>query len=171
MGILRLLTPDGLEQDIYCYPAEFFKSRGIDRVVFDIDNTVAAYDSPLPTERAIGYLMGLKGAGVDVMLVSNNSEERVSVFNADMGLYAVADAHKPSCAAIHRCLEQSANTGGCAFVGDQLFTDCVAARRAGISCFLVKPIQPVESAFFKLKRFFEKPFIRRFNRLKRKGKI
>ena len=171
MGILKYFTPDRMEKDIFCYPPSFFKERGIDRVVFDIDNTVAAYDRPLPTEKAKEYLFSLKAAEIDVMLVSNNQAERVNTFNADMGFFAVADAHKPSARGILECLSKSEKRGGCAFVGDQIFTDCLAARRAGISCFLVQPIQPVESLFFKFKRFLEKPFVKRYKRLVRKGKL
>ena len=53
-------------------------------------------------------------------------------------------------------------------VGDQIFTDCIAAHRAGIECWLVKPIKDKETWFFRLKRRFEKPIIREYN--KRRGK-
>ncbi len=171
MGLLRYFTPDRMEQDIYCYPPSFFQARGIGRVIFDIDNTVAAYDRPKPTAEAIAYFTSLKQNGIDAMLVSNNSPERVRVFNEDLGLFAVADAHKPSPQGLRTCLAQSNGTGDAAFVGDQIFTDCLAARRAGIHCFLVEPIQPKENLFFKLKRLGEKPFRRRYKRLLKKGKI
>ena len=48
------------------------------------------------------------------------------------------------------------------FVGDQIFTDCLAAHRAGIDCCLVRPIKAESSTFFKLKRFLEKPFLKTF---------
>lgn len=169
MGFLRYFTPDRMEQDIYCYQPSFFKERGIRRIIFDIDNTIAAYDRPKPSEKALTYLVSLKESGIEAMLVSNNSAERVSVFNEGLGLFAIEDAHKPSPKGLLKCLEQG--EGKAAFVGDQIFTDCLAARRAGISCFLVEPIQPKENLFFKLKRLGEKPFRRRYKRLLRKGKI
>ncbi len=171
MGILRYFTPDRMEQDIYCYPPSFFKERGVGRVIFDIDNTIAAYDSPKPTEKALAYITALRECGIDVMLVSNNSPERVRIFNEGVGLFAVADAHKPSPKGLFTCLEQSSGGGGAAFVGDQIFTDCLAARRANMQCFLVEPIQPKENLFFKLKRLGEKPFRRRYKKLLKKGKI
>ena len=170
MGLLRYFTPDRMEKDIYCYPPSFFKERRIDRIIFDIDNTVAAYDTAVPTEKAKQYLASLKEAGIDCMLVSNNSPERVRIFNEGLGLFAVPDAHKPSPDGLKACLSQSKNSGGAAFVGDQIFTDCLAARRAGIYCFLVEPIQPKETLFFKMKRIGEKPFIRRYKKLERKEK-
>ncbi len=171
MGMLKYFTPDMMDKDIYCYPPSFFAKRGIDRVIFDIDNTVAAYDTAKPTSKAVAYLRSLNEAGIDTCLVSNNSPERVRVFNEELGLFAVPDAHKPSPDGLHKCLEQSKNSGKAAFVGDQIFTDCLAARRAGIACFLVEPIQPKETLFFKIKRLGEKPFVRRYKRLKKKGKI
>ncbi len=153
-----------MEKDVSAYTAQFFLDKGIDRVVFDIDNTIAPYDKPLPDENAISYIRTLQGAGIEVMLVSNNEKERVEVFNEGLGLFAVHKAGKPGTDGIKKCLGQSKNKGGAAFVGDQIFTDCLAARRAGLPCFLVEPIQPKETLFFKLKRIGEKPFIRRYKR-------
>lgn len=153
-----------MEKDISAYTAEFFLSRGIDRVVFDLDNTVASYDAPLPDEKAKAYIKHLQDAGIEVMLLSNNEKERVDIFNKNLRLFAVHKAKKPSPKGIKLCLSQSKNKGKAAFVGDQIFTDCLAARRAGLPCFLVEPIQPKENLFFKLKRIGEKPFRRRYKR-------
>ena len=153
-----------MEKDIGADPAEFFKEKGIDRVVFDLDNTIAPYDKPSPDERAISYIRSLQAAGIEVMLVSNNEKERVEIFNKDLGLFAVHKAGKPGIKGIEACLAQSENKGKAAFVGDQIFTDCLAARRMKLPCFLVEPIQPKETLFFKLKRIGEKPFIRRYRR-------
>jgi predicted HAD superfamily phosphohydrolase YqeG len=56
-------------------------------------------------------------------------------------------------------------------VGDQIFTDCIAAHRAGIRFAIVKPIQPVESKFFRIKRFFERPFVRKLDWLNPKNAL
>ncbi len=171
MGILKYFTPDRMEKDIYFYPPSFFTEKGIDKVIFDIDNTIAAYNCATPSDKAVAYLASLTDAGIEVMLVSNNNQSRVDTFNASLGYFAVADAHKPGAKGILKCIETARGSGKACFVGDQIFTDCVAARRAGISCFLVQPIQPVENTFFKLKRFLEKPFVKRYKRLEREGKL
>lgn len=170
MSLLDKFTPDRMEKDISAYPAKFFLEKGIDRVVFDLDNTIAPYDKPLPDDKAIEYIRALQEAGVEVMLVSNNEKERVDLFNKKLGLFAVHKAGKPGVRGIQACLAQSKNKGGAAFVGDQIFTDCLAARRCGLPCFLVEPIQPKESLFFKIKRLGEKPFVRRYKRKAAKEK-
>ncbi len=170
MSWLDNFTPDRMEKDVSAYPPQFFLEKGIDRVVFDLDNTIAPYDKPTPDEKAISYIASLREAGIEVMLVSNNEKERVDIFNEQLGLFAVHKAGKPGVKGIKACLEQSKNKGKAAFVGDQIFTDCLSARRAGLPCFLVEPIQPKESLFFKLKRLGEKPFIRRYRRKVEKTK-
>ena len=84
----------------------------------------------------------------------------------------VADAQKPSPRGVHRCIEAfGLPPEQVLFVGDQIFTDCLAAHRAGVDCYLVKPIKSKETFFFRLKRAFEKPFlsIYRRRRIKSKG--
>ena len=170
MSWLDKFTPDHMEKDVSAYSACFFLKKGIDRVVFDLDNTIAPYDKPSPDEKAVQYIRSLQHAGIEVMLVSNNEKERVDIFNRALGLFAVHKAGKPGIRGIKTCLEQSKNKGKAAFVGDQIFTDCLAARRAGLPCYLVEPIQPKENLFFKLKRFGEKPFVRRYKRKAAKHK-
>ena len=41
------------------------------------------------------------------------------------------------------------------FIGDQLFTDILGAKRAGIYAILVKPIDKKEEIQIVIKRFFE----------------
>lgn len=171
MSWLDKFTPDRMEKDVSAYTADFFLEKGIDRVVFDIDNTIAPYDKPSPDKKALDYIRSLQDRGIELMFVSNNEKERVELFNKDIGLFAVHKAGKPGTRGIEACLNQSKNKGKAALVGDQIFTDCLAARRAKLQCFLVEPIQPKETLFFKLKRIGEKPFIRRYKRKAAKGKI
>ena len=50
-------------------------------------------------------------------------------------------------------------------IGDQIFTDVWGGKRAGCYTILVKPIDvKSENFFIKLKRIFEKPFLRKVKR-------
>ena len=173
-----------MEKDIYCYTAEFFAEKGISRVVFDLDNTVAPYSMLKPDGKIKAYFKSLCEAGITASLVSNNKEERVNLFNGELGLFCVADAKKPSPEGVLRCIDEGKRKKEkgkrkengeqemlerSVLVGDQIFTDCLAARRAGIPCFLVEPVQPRESLFFKLKRLLERPFIWRYKKIQRQN--
>ena len=42
------------------------------------------------------------------------------------------------------------------FIGDQIFTDVLGAKRAGLYAIMVKPIHPKEEIQIVLKRYLEK---------------
>jgi predicted HAD superfamily phosphohydrolase YqeG len=53
--------------------------------------------------------------------------------------------------------EMGAKKEETALIGDQIFTDLLAAKNAKIRMILVKPINTkIENNFFKVKRFLEK---------------
>lgn len=53
-----------------------------------------------------------------------------------------------------------------AAVGDQIFTDVIGARLAGVFCLMVDPIEPEPGWFFRLKRRLERPILRAYERRK-----
>ncbi len=50
--------------------------------------------------------------------------------------------------------------GRAAILGDQIFTDCLAAKRLGMKAYIVPPIKDKKNLFFRFKRLLEKPFLR-----------
>jgi predicted HAD superfamily phosphohydrolase YqeG len=50
-----------------------------------------------------------------------------------------------------------------AVIGDQLFTDILCGRLAGLVPILVEPMEPEPFLFFKMKRFLEKRLLYRCN--------
>ena len=78
------------------------------------------------------------------------------MFNKDVDVYYIFNAHKPSTANYKRAMEiMHTNRKNTLFVGDQLFTDVWGAKRAGIRNILVKPIHPKEEIQIVLKRKLE----------------
>ena len=79
------------------------------------------------------------------------------MFNRDIGVDYVYDAHKPSTKNYRKAMEiMETDTKNTVFVGDQLFTDVWGAKRTGIASILVKPIHPKEEIQIVLKRYLEK---------------
>ena len=54
-----------------------------------------------------------------------------------------------------------------AMLGDQVFTDVLAGKNAGLRTILVKPIRDKKTLFFRFKRWLEKPVLRAYARLAR----
>lgn len=158
MGFLR---PDMALTDIYAITPDALSALGVKGVVFDIDNTIAPYEVERPTDEMHSFFKTLGEAGIKMAFVSNNKGNRVTTFNESLGLFYVCKAGKPSPKGVRRCIEYfGLEEDEVLAVGDQIFTDCLSAHRAGIRFAMVKPIQKKESAFFRFKRFFERPFVR-----------
>ena len=158
---MRLFRPDMAFFDVYSITPEALAELGVKGVVFDIDNTVAPYEVEIPTQTMRDYFSALSRAGIKMAFVSNNKGNRVMKFNEGLGLFYVCKAGKPSPKGVRRCIEHfGLDKSEVIAVGDQIFTDCLSAHRAGIRFALVKPIKKQESGFFKIKRFFERPFVR-----------
>lgn len=160
------LIPDKMFNDIYEITPDMLKRENIDTVIFDVDNTVAPYSVAYPTEQMASYLFSLRDNGINVAFASNNNGMRIEKFNKSLGFFSVSKAKKPSRRAVRKIMaEFNTTTDRTIVIGDQLFTDCLCAHRAGVRAFIVEPIDPKgESFFIKIKRFFEKPHIWYFKR-------
>lgn len=158
--------PDFLFETPRQIPTALFSALGIRLLFCDIDNTLVTYDDPEPTAGALAFLEGLRAVGVEVVFLSNNTRERVERFNRSLGFTALQDAGKPLCrSAMKRVMrEKGCSEGSTAVLGDQILTDVLAARFTGLPVLLVRPIRDKSTLFFRMKRLFEKPFLRRFCR-------
>jgi len=170
MTLLQYLTPDFIYNNIYEIDFDELKRKDIKSLIFDIDNTLVSYKQPEPTPEVVDLMTKLKSKDFSICFISNNNRQRVDLFNSGFKYPAFYDAGKPSIKFLKKAIDEldikSENT---AVIGDQLFTDVVAAKRMNMTALLVSPIEPVESVFFKLKRLGEKPFIRRYYRKLKKG--
>ena len=165
--------PDHMTRDVFEISPDLFVREGIRALILDIDNTLVPYTSPHPTEEILTWLAALTTKGIKYAFISNNDWGRVELFNRDIGAFAVAKSGKPSRKGLFAALKNfGLPPSEVACIGDQVFTDVWAARRAGLRVFLVDPIEPREDLFFKLKRLGEKPFRRMYTRreLKNNGK-
>ena len=138
--------PDQYVASTYVIDFEKLYEEGVRGLIFDIDNTLVPHGAPAD-ERAKALFARLKAIGFRCCLISNNQKPRVEMFNKDIQVDYVYNAHKPSTRNYLRAM---------VFIGDQLFTDVWGAKRAGIPNILVKPIHPKEEIQIVLKRYLEK---------------
>lgn len=154
--MFEMFFPDAYVASTYVIPFEKLYEEGYRGVIFDIDNTLVPHDSPAD-DRAKKLFARLKELGYECCLLSNNQEPRVKMFNQDIQVNYIFDAHKPSRKNYQKAMEKMGTTlDTTLFVGDQLFTDVWGAKRTGIRNFLVKPIHPKEEIQIVLKRKLEK---------------
>ncbi len=150
---------------------ELIKSMGGDLILSDIDNTLATYDDPLPPEELVGWINNMRENGVEIAFVSNNSCERVEHFNKDLGLCAYGKAGKPKTAFLEAaCRDLGIDKSRAVLLGDQLLTDCAAAKNFGIPAIIVPPIKDKKTLFFRFKRWLEKPYMKKYRKLEKARK-
>ena len=156
MSILCCFYPDEYLDSTYVIDFDALYRAGYRGVIFDIDNTLVPHGAPAD-ERARALFCHLKEIGFDCCLLSNNQLPRIELFNQDIHVKFIENAHKPSVKNYRKAMQMmGTNTGNTLFVGDQLFTDVYGARRTGIHSILVKPIHPKEEIQIVLKRHLER---------------
>ena len=142
--------------------------RGLDirLLMLDFDNTLVPYTTDRPSPQVVGWLQEMKEAGIRLCVVSNSRKDRVRAFCKEFDLPCVTGALKPLGRGIRQCLDLfGEEPRHCALVGDQIYTDTIAANLAGVHMLLVEPIK-FTNPFLAIRYFLELPF-RREKRKKR----
>ena len=148
--------PDQYVASTYVIDFEKLYEEGVRGLIFDIDNTLVPHGAPAD-ERAKALFARLKAIGFRCCLISNNQKPRVEMFNKDIQVDYVYNAHKPSIRNYLKAMEiMGTDRDSTVFIGDQLFTDIWGAKNAGLRNILVKPINPKEEIQIVLKRYLEK---------------
>lgn len=154
--MLETFYPDHEVESAYVIDYEALYEAGYRGIIFDVDNTLVPHGAPAD-ERAIALFTRLHAIGFKTLLLSNNKEPRVKMFNDKVSSSYIFKAGKPGREGYRRAMERMETTPETTlFVGDQLFTDVWGAKRTGIVTYLVKPIHPKEEIQIVLKRYLEK---------------
>ena len=162
--MIKTFFPDVIMESAYDIDYEKLYEEGYRGIIFDIDNTLVPHGAPAD-ERAIELFERLKTIGYKVVLLSNNKEPRVKMFNDVVKVEYIYKANKPGRGGYERAMEMmGTDLNTTFFVGDQLFTDVWGAKRVGMRNFLTKPIDPREEIQIVLKRYLEKIVLYFYNR-------
>lgn len=140
MSILPI--PDRKLRTIYELAPRELTDLGIRFVILDVDNTIAPYTVHTADERMIAWVQGLRDAGLDVFVLSNNRGERPERFSAAFGLPFRKKAWKPITRHARAVMaEKGYLPRETAFIGDQIYTDVCCAKWCGAYAVLVHPIE------------------------------
>lgn len=165
--MFQTFFPDDYVASTYVIPFEKLYDEGYRGIIFDIDNTLVMHGAPAD-ERAKKLFARLKELGFSCCLLSNNQEPRVKMFNEDVQVNYIFNAHKPSTINYEKAMKlMGTDKTNTIFIGDQLFTDVWGAKRTGIRNILVKPIHPKEEIQIVFKRKLEKIVLYFYKRSKK----
>lgn len=150
--MLECFYPDVYISSTYQIDFQKYYDSGYRGIIFDIDNTLVPHGAPADT-RSIRLIESLKKMGFQILLLSNNKEPRVKMFNDAVHVHYIFKAGKPGRGGYRKAMEQmGTNEKNTLFVGDQLFTDVWGARNTGIFSILVQPIDKKEEIQIDQKR-------------------
>lgn len=152
-------VPDYQFSSVLDISADFLIKNNIKLLMLDLDNTVASYSSDHPNPEVLQWIEELKSRDIVLCFVSNSRlPERVEQFAEEMDVPYIKAAQKPRTRGLRRSMEiLTKHPEHCALVGDQIYTDVLAAKRAGVFAILVKPIR-FSNPLFYIRFFFELPF-------------
>lgn len=168
--MFKTFYPDRYLSSTYKIDFDTYYQKGYRGIIFDIDNTLVPHGAPAD-ERSKKLFAHLKELGFKVVLLSNNKEPRVKMFNDAVQVSYIFKAGKPLKKNYIKAMEMmGTDTGNTMFVGDQLFTDVWGAKRTGIHNVLVQPIDKKEEIQIVLKRYLEKVVLSSYKRYLRKKK-
>ena len=140
-------------------------------LILDVDNTLIDYYKNL-SEEVKQWAKEMRGQGIKLYILSNtNNKEKVEKVAKTLQIPYKHFAMKPLKRGF-KYIQKETNIKpeNIAVVGDQIFTDVLGAKRAGLHAIMVKPIHPKEEIQIVLKRYLEKIVLYFYARSKKQAK-
>ena len=152
----RYFLPDSYAKNVFSVDLSALKARGIQLILWDIDNTLVAYDDPHPDQFAREFIAKVHESGMKVVLISNNTQKRVSAFADKCGAEYYYSSLKPLKRQYRRILkEYDLSFEQVAVIGDQLLTDICGGKRMHIYTVLTSPLYTKDIIYTKITRIVE----------------
>lgn len=157
MNIFKAMVPDIVYKRADFIPFEDLRASGKNCILFDFDNTLGPDHATAPDQFAFDIISKVQQLGFKCCLVSNAKSGRSAGIAKALDIPCVTYAHKPSPIGIFRALDlMKASKEESIMIGDQVFTDVIAGRLAGVYTILVERYSKKEIWYVVLKRPLEK---------------
>lgn len=154
---MNIFAPDYYVQSFKTLNIQKLHEMGIQLLLCDIDNTLAAYDEDCPNQDVIDFINKLKMNGIEVALCSNSPSSRGKNFGKHL---PVSNTYPFSCKPFPFCFKKAMRDHGLkanqiAILGDQMYTDILGGNIWGLYTILTAPIAIKDRNITKVFRFFE----------------
>ena len=160
--MLNKFVPDRVVNHYSELTAQQLLNDKIKLFLCDIDNTLIEPDEPYISEEALKYLESIMAVGIEVVLISNNTKERVSTFNENMNLQTYPMALKPLPKVYKQIKKDFSHIDKSKMLslGDQVMTDVLGSNLAGIKVVLTQRFVEKDLFVTKINRMLENLMIK-----------
>lgn len=149
---------------------ELIRAMKVNSIILDVDNTLAIHGSQDPFEGTVEWAQYMRSHNINIIIMSNNSKNRVAPFAAKYDLPFMYLSLKPIPVAYHLAARRmGVRRRDTVVVGDQIFTDVIGANLAFMKSILLVPVGGETSLSFAIRRGLEKP-LRYLIRVSKRGR-
>lgn len=142
---MKLLTPDRYVHDVGVVNLRDLWNQGKRGLLLDRDNTIVPRDTGVVPPSVVHWIGQAHDLGFKLCFVSNNWAKNVRPDAERLGMALVTRAAKPLPFALWHALRKlRVKRSEAVLLGDQVFTDVLGGRLAGITTILVEPQSSVE---------------------------
>lgn len=155
---MKRFIPNFYCSNIFQLSNSFFIENKIKCVLSDLDNTLDVYNELNPSQRVIELKERLEKIGIELCIVSNNKAKRKEIYAKRLGVKSIFSAHKPGGKRISKFIaELGYEKADVLLVGDQLLTDVLCGKNAGIKVCLTDPISHLDQWTTHFNRLIDRP--------------
>ncbi len=155
--MLKFLTPHLQLASVLEITPAVLGRMGITGLLLDLDCTLLDYRGDACRAEVLEWIRQTAGARIRMCILSNGRSGRVGPVARSMGIPCVAFAAKPLTRRLGAALQVlDLERARVAIVGDQIFSDVLAGRLAGIATILVRPTTAHEAWITRIKRPLER---------------
>lgn len=143
------------------------KNMGYKYIFVDLDNTLASPYVYEPDEKVINLSRILKELGLEMIILSNNKEDRVLKFATPLNVKAFYDLKKPSTKRVMVHIQNNnIDTSKAIWFGDQVMTDVFLANQLNITVVLVNQLTQKDEPITFIPRMLDKHYRKIINKKK-----
>lgn len=167
---MTLLLPEQSVRSFDDVDLKALRKKGIKVLFVDIDNTISAYGDTACSKRAASFLIRVRSEGIELVLLTNNTKKHADrVLRNRPDVKMLTFCLKPLPFALRRYLAyRKLKPHQAAALGDQLFTDMLGGKLAGVHTILCGKVSKEERKDTAIMRFMENIV---YTRYERQGKI
>lgn len=156
MNIFKAMVPDAVYKDMKSIPFDELYKSGKTTLLLDFDNTLGPDRSFAPNDYSFDCIKMVQDYGFKCILVSNAKSSRSSGIAEKLNIPCVTYAKKPKPDGVIAAMEKmNVTKDESVMIGDQIFTDVMAGKFAGVYTIMVEKYKKKEKWYILIKRPFE----------------